>query len=214
MTNHEMLNIYVELLPFLAEACGPGCEVALHDVSQMDHSLIAICNPGSGRTVGDPMTDLGRSVIEQSGYMDKSYISNYRARSKNKEFLSSTFFIKNEGELIGLLCLNRDMTSVKEANSALTNLIEQFGLSARGKDTYYENLESSVGGMIRKRIDEVVEQSGVSPTRMSQEEKIRLLHRLESEGLLNVRGAKREVAEIIGVSVPTVYRYLNIRENK
>ena len=47
---------------------------------------------------------------------------------------------------------------------------------------------------------------------MSQEEKIRLLHRLESEGLLNVRGAKREVAEMIGVSVPTVYRYLSMKE--
>ena len=39
------------------------------------------------------------------------YPSNYRAVSKEKEYLSSSYYIKNNGELIGMLCLNSNTHS-------------------------------------------------------------------------------------------------------
>ena len=49
------------LLPIvrgLAEMFGPDCEVVLHDVRRLPHSIVAIENGGvTGRTVGDVPTD-------------------------------------------------------------------------------------------------------------------------------------------------------------
>ena len=44
---------------------------------------------------------------------------------------------------------------------------------------------------------------------MSLQEKVRIVHKLNDEGLLNVKGAVTEIAEQLSVSIPTVYRYLN-----
>ena len=103
MTDQEMLQIYTGLVPFLAGVCGPGCEIVVHDVTDPEHSLIAIENSLSGRQVGDPLTDLSRELQEKGAYTSAAYIGNYEGKSKGKNFLSSTYFIKNEGRLIGPL---------------------------------------------------------------------------------------------------------------
>ena len=51
--------------------------------------------------------------------------------------------------------------------------------------------------------------NGLSPERMSVAEKMRIAQILEEEGVLNVKGAVAEIARQLGVSTPTVYRYLN-----
>ena len=63
--------------------------------------------------------------------------------------------------------------------------------------------------MVHNRIADIIAQSGISPTRMSLDEKVRIVHRLNDEGLMSVKGAAAEIAEQLSVSVPTVYRYLN-----
>lgn len=44
MTDHEVLQIYISLTPFLAEVCGSGAEIAVHDMTDPEHSLVAIKN--------------------------------------------------------------------------------------------------------------------------------------------------------------------------
>lgn len=58
-------------------------------------------------------------------------------------------------------------------------------------------------------VPQLISESGILPTRLSREEKVRIVHKLNEEGLLNVKGAVAEIAERLSVSVPTVYRYLN-----
>ena len=102
MTDQEMLQIYTGLVPFLAGVCGPGCEIVVHDVTDPEHSLIAIENSLSGRQVGDPLTDLSRELQEKGAYTSAAYIGNYEGKSKGRNFLSSTYFIKNEGRHISV----------------------------------------------------------------------------------------------------------------
>jgi predicted transcriptional regulator YheO len=45
---------------------------------------------------------------------------------------------------------------------------------------------------------------------MNRDEKIRLVHQMNEEGLLSVKGAVQEIAVQLDVSVPTVYRYLKM----
>lgn len=209
MTDQEILQIYVNLVPFLAEVCGTGSEVVVHDVNDPEHSLIAICNDVSGRAVGDPMTDLARQIQEKGSYTNEEYLANYSGKSKNGEFLSSTYYIKNEGRLIGLLCINKDMTVVQDAAAALHALLERFNLTAPQQSEYVENLDNPMASMMHTRIAEIIAQCGVPPARMSLQEKVRVVHRMNEEGVMMMKGAVAEIASQLSVSVPTIYRYLN-----
>lgn len=209
MTDHEILQLYIRLVPFLAEVCGPGSEVVVHDVTDPEHSLIAIRNSVSGRVVGNPMTDLARELAARSAYTNADYLLNYTGKSKSGEFLSSTYYIKNGDRLIGLLCINKDMAAVQELNGALQRLLERFNLAAPQETGFSENLDNPVTTLMHTRIAEVIAQSGVAPARMSLTEKVRTVHRLNESGVLMMKGAVPEIAKQLGVSVPTVYRYLN-----
>ena len=49
MTDQEVLQLYINIAPFLAEVCGPGCEIVIHDTKEPEHSLAAIYNNVSDR---------------------------------------------------------------------------------------------------------------------------------------------------------------------
>lgn len=72
-----------------------------------------------------------------------------------------------------------------------------------------ENLDSPIVNMMHTRITDIIAQSGINPSRMSMEEKIRIVHQLNDDGILMMKGAVTEIAEQLSVSVPTIYRYLN-----
>ena len=190
MTDLEVLQTYINIVPFLAQVCGPGSEIVVHDVANPEHSLVAIRNNVSGREIGNPLTDFAKDIIDKGSYTDADYWTNYTGRNKNGEFLSSTYFIKNEGRLIGLLCINKDMNAVQNLNNAVSNLLEWFNLSRCEDTEFSENLDKPMSGLMRDRI----------------------VHRMSDEGILNVKGAVPEIAAQLFVSVPTVYRYLNKRE--
>ena len=95
MKYNPLLEPYKALVPFLAELLGESCEILLHDISQPKHSVIAIANGfHTGRKVGSPFTDLAIKIMEEKAYVKRDYLANYNGRSKNKNFVSSTFFIK------------------------------------------------------------------------------------------------------------------------
>ena len=66
---NALLQQYVKLTEFLGLALGPDYEVALHDLTDKNRSIIAIANKHvSGREIGAPLTNVALSVL-----MDKSY---------------------------------------------------------------------------------------------------------------------------------------------
>ena len=156
--------------------------------------LAGVCGPGCEIVVHD---------------VTAAYIGNYEGKSKGRNFLSSTYFIKNEGRLIGLLCINKDMESLQNVNAALHSLLSAFNLYEAPKSKYRENLDTQMVNLLQNRVAQVIAESGVATNRLSLQEKVRIVHKLNDEGLLNVKGAVTEIAEQLSVSIPTVYRYLN-----
>ena len=77
------------------------------------------------------------------------------------------------------------------------------------KSKYRENLDTQMVNLLQNRVAQVIAESGVATNRLSLQEKVRIVHKLNDEGLLNVKGAVTEIAEQLSVSIPTVYRYLN-----
>lgn len=212
MTDQEMLQIYVGLTPFLAKVCGSSCEIVVHSMADPERSLVAIENSISGREIGNPLTEFARNQAETGVYLDVDYLANYSGRAKNCDFLSSTFFIKNEGRLIGMLCVNKDISTIKQMTNLFAGLQEHFNLAIPKDSEYSENLDNPVDNIMHARITEVVSQSGISPTRMSIEEKVHIVQRLHESGVTTMKGAVAEIADQLSISIPTVYRYMKKAE--
>ncbi len=208
MTDKEMMTLYISLTPFIAEVCGKGCEIVIHDVNNKKNSLVSIQNSSTGREIGDSLTDLAKEIIESGEYKTKDYLSGYSGLTKQKEYLSFTYFIKNNNKLIGLLCVNKDMSATKNFTKSLNELFEQFNIAAASSDKVKENLDSSVSEILEDKISTAIANTNLSPDRMSRQEKINLVRRLEEQGILIMKGAVTEIAKQLDISEPTVYRYL------
>lgn len=214
MSDKEILDIYTKLLPFLGKVLGSGCELCVHDISRPDSSIIAIENSATGRQIGHPMTDLAYETMEKGLYTNTDSVLNYNGSSKGKPFLSSTYFIKNENRLIGLLCINKDMSATNTALSALQHMLSAFNLTAPENSEYTETLDSPVSDLLPNLVADAIAQTNVPPERMTLKERVALVQKLNDQSILSMKGAVKEIASQLGISEPTVYRYLNRKNEK
>ena len=68
-SSNLILQHYIKLTEFLGKALGPDYEVALHDLTRKDRSIIAIANNYiSGREVGAPLTNMALSSLRDKSY--------------------------------------------------------------------------------------------------------------------------------------------------
>ncbi len=64
MTNREIIESYIPLAKFIAKISGPRCEVLLHDLSDLEHSIIFLENGNiTGRAVGGGITDFALRTV-------------------------------------------------------------------------------------------------------------------------------------------------------
>jgi predicted transcriptional regulator YheO len=214
----SVLQKYIPLVNFLGQAMGSNCEVVLHDLTNPENSIIAISNGHiSGRKVGGPTTDLVLKVMKEGLEGGKSFIANYNARIKNKDICrSSSYFIKDESnKIVGVLCVNVDISKFVETRKLLDNLIScemEPCLSVKSTADVvevFEDLQSSIEDVLTAIIDNVLNKYAVTPDRLSLDEKIEVVKRLNENGLFLLKGGLNELARRMQISEPTIYRYLN-----
>lgn len=176
------LEPYRTLVSFLGEALGPDCEVVLHDLTSEEGTIAAIVNNNiSGRTEG---------------------ASQARGRLR-----SSTMFIKDGSELIGMLCINFDAAKYSRMAQELLALCGAH--QEPGPSVGVENFVSSLPDAVQAAITDVTGTAGLPPDRLTMDEKIRIVEDLQQAGIFYMKGAVSEVAAQLGSSEATVYRYLS-----
>lgn len=210
MTDKEVMSTYISLTPFLSEVLGHGCEIVIHDINNPTNSLVAIENSSTGREIGDSLTDLAKEIIASEDYKTKNFLSGYSGLTKKKEYLSFTYFIKNKNKLIGLLCVNKDLSSTKRFSKELKELFAQFNINLPDENNVKENLDPSIEDILENLVSNTILETNIAPNRMSREEKINLVGKLNDQGILMMKGAVSEISKQLDVSEPTVYRYLKI----
>ena len=213
---------YIPLVEFLAQALGENFEVVLHDVSVPDSSIIAIGNSHiSKRQVGGPVTDLALKIVKAGLKDNQDFICNYNGRLGNGNITrSSTYFIKNEsGEIEGALCINMNISPLLDAQEYIRSLIGHTTAPVQHNThcnnnletavEVFENLHETIDDVIHAIIDKVLSEFPVTPERMSAEEKIEAVKKLNEHGLFLLKGGLAAVAISMNVSEATIYRYLN-----
>lgn len=204
---------YIQLVHFLGECFGENTEVVLHDFKDINHSVIAIHNGHiSGRTIGAPLTSFALSKLKDKGKEGPPYYLNYLGMSKNNTPLrSNSFFILDkQGNPRGMLCVNTDVSKYEQALELLQKLA--FLPSTKTEEKENNNIEafhSSPRELINNVINEVTHSGEISVERLTVDEKIEIIRRLNAEKYFLIKGAVSEVAAMLGVSVATVYRYLS-----
>lgn len=213
---------YSSLVEFLGKALGSDTEVVLHDIDEDSNSILAISNGHiSNRKIGAPITDLALKFIVDKEYERKDYVCNYTGKAKGDKIIkSSTFFLKdNEKNLIGLLCINQDMSKYLEISKDILNLAKIFDVNEEIKTPsdelnplnltpHSENFADSVSEMTYDILHEFVDLTNIPPERMTQDEKLIIIDKLNQRGVFMLKGAVTEVAKQLHSSEASIYRYL------
>lgn len=202
------LEPYRVVVSFLGEALGPDYEVVLHDLTSEDGTIVAIVNNHiSGRTEGAPLSNMALRFIQERMYEKQDYLAGYQGASQAKGRLrSSTMFIKDGSELIGMLCINFDAAKYSRMAQELLALCGAH--QELGPTLGVENFVSSLPDAVQAAITDVTG-SALPPDRLTMDEKFRIVEDLQQAGIFYMKGAVSEVAAQLGSSEATIYRYLS-----
>ena len=141
-------------------------------------------------------------------FTDKNYVTNYRGVSAvGKVVRSSTYFIKDDKNVVvGMLCINIDIDKLVQLKNHLDGILK---LPEEIFEKTTERFSVSAEGLASDSIETILEESGISPERMSQEEKMEVVYKLDKNGVFLVKGSICKVASVLNVSNATIYRYLS-----
>ncbi|MEA4846006.1 MAG: PAS domain-containing protein [Clostridiaceae bacterium] len=201
-----IMNSYLNIMDFLTQAYGKNCEIVLHSVEDNKTSIIAIKNGEiSGRKVGDELSLVGIKVKEI--YENEGYSVNMQEKSyAGKDIKSSSYYIKDStGVLIGILCINFDLTAAQNAKKFLDELTGITKISASNKTKFASD---SIKDFTIKVIEEVIKDADIPADRLTAEEKIKILRVLKEKEVFRTKGATRVVAKHLNSSETSIYRYL------
>ncbi|HCX50059.1 MAG TPA: hypothetical protein DG757_13740 [Bacillus sp. (in: Bacteria)] len=212
----ELFRHYRNIMNYFGAILGPNYEFVLHVLNPDGGSHIGHIVNGelSGRTLNGPLTNYAKKLISEKVYLEKDHIVDYVGEGpRGKKFRSSTLFIKDsEGQLQGLLCINIDVDVYRKVAKdvlKLANLsidIEQFEMKTE-QEQPVEKLHDNVRNIIYTVIDKDILDSGAQ---LSPEQKKLAISKFKEYGVFDIKGTINEVADIMGMSESSVYRYLQL----
>lgn len=223
---NDILKPYLELVPFLAKVLGPHHEVVLNEVGEYNQ-VIAIENGYiSGRKVGAPLTNKAIDIISQKLYTDRNWMDNYLGLSaNNRPVRCSTYFIKDDnGNLAGLLCINFDDAQYRNLINQIIHLCHPKEFVEQNAKVSYapalvlgpsepkggeEKFGRSTDDVVTEIIDLMLTSCPVPVSRMTQDEKMEIVDKLNNRGVFLIKGSVSQVADALSCSEPTIYRYLS-----
>ena len=214
MNPDEIIESYLPMVDFIANVYGKHCEVILHDLRKLENSIVAIRNNHiTGRNINDTITDFALDLIYKEKYKKDNFICNYTGKTDDgrKNIRASTYFIRDdEDNLIGLLCVNVDVTVLINSRKIIDDFImDDFILDGKKVEIKeQENFSLSINDHVSSLIIQTLAEIETEPLRMTMEEKKQVVKTLESKGIFMLKGVVNEVAKSLKVSEQTVYRYL------
>lgn len=209
---NRLLEPYAVIVDFLADYLGEHTEIVLHDLTDLEHSIVKIRNGHiSGRHENDPCTDFVLRVLQQASSTAR-YDTNYGSSDRNgRSIKSGSFYIRDpDGKIIGMLCINMETDTYSQMRDYLDSFFgysEQKILTPEGWHVK-ENLGISIGEMVDAVLTRVIADCGCDVKHLSSEGKEQVIERLNEEGIFLLKGSVPKTAAALGISEPTVYRYL------
>ncbi|MCG0278899.1 MAG: helix-turn-helix transcriptional regulator [Thermanaeromonas sp.] len=203
----HLLEILKAIADGVQKTFGKNCEVVIHDLSKPENSMIYKAGDVTKRDIGAPVTNVVLEALKRDGNNTPDLIGYKSFTKEGKNLKSSTIFIRNsEGEIVGCLCINYDLTEFQVAQQYLAEFTETYDLSGEGREG--ERFVQDIGEMVQAVLDSVLSKLGKPVAAMTKEDKVRAVEMLEEKGIFLVKGAVDIVAQALAVSKYTLYGYL------
>lgn len=196
----------------IARHFGNDCEVCIHDLqaNDLEHTICYIINGHvSGRKIGDGASKIVLETLEALKKGDNvSDHLGYRTHTSDGRILkSSTIFLKDEsGKYRFILGINHDMTDFINAQSALSNIVEN--IEAAGEDIYGQ-IPLSVNDLLDNLIEQSVKLVGKTPALMTKDEKVKAIKFLQDAGAFLITRSGDKISQFFGISKFTLYSYID-----
>ena len=203
---NEHFKMLCEIGECIAKQFGDDCEVVLHDLTRSyDNTIVAIWNGHvTGRNVGDGGTDAGLAILRGTAQPKDEYC--YINRTKEGRILrsSSKYFLDEQGNAVGSLCINYDITALVAGQSAMMKLT-----SLDKEEATREVLTSNIDELLEILMMEAVESTGHTLDTLDKEDKVAVVRYLDNKGAFLIKKSAERVADFLGISRFNVYNYLN-----
>lgn len=213
------VEVYLPMVRFIAEMMGPRCEVVLHDLEDIEHSIIAIENGYvTGRKVGDGLVDFALDAIFDEEGRERDFVTNVQGKTTtdNKKLRFSGYYIRDDqGEIIGLLNVTVDVTPYV----LMKNLIESEFLFSFDSALASEARDGSPYALsAAETVELICEQAMIElgysdPKLMRKADKMKVIGMLNERNLFSMKGVVKLTARKLRISEPSVYRYIKEHRN-
>ncbi|CNI35743.1 MULTISPECIES: helix-turn-helix transcriptional regulator [Yersinia] len=200
-----MLSRYQPIADAIATLFYPYAEVAIHDVASQ--SLIYIANNYSQRELGED-SNLSDLQFDQHSQV----IGPYQKRNWNGRQLRSisTVLRDDQGQPIGLLCINLDITVFESAKAALDMFLSGHQLQPQPDVLFQDDWQERINTYIHNWL----QQQQLTLATLNSVSRRMLIEALYQQGAFNGKNAAGYVAKILGIGRATVYNQLKNIKNR
>ena len=203
MNREDMLAFLKNEAKGLAVMFGPNCETLIHDMTRPGHPILVIYNGSvTGREVGstaDIFGDIGD--YDETVYQNKDYTNQLVLSRDGRTLKSSTFNVVGEDYHFAL-GINMDVTNMVRASQMLS---EMTATSGDLQQTLMQDARSQLEELLRECISAV----GKEPDNMKKNDRMRIIRMLYKRRAFTYQKSVAIVAEQLGVSRYTVYKYMH-----
>lgn len=212
--DRKLLQSYIPIADMIVATFGGNCEVVIHDLRNVQASLIYIKGSVTGRELGAPTTEVILKELRRHGDDVKDMLGRTSQTRDGKFLKTSTSFIRNsDGKVIGFLGINFDVTAFSMVNQiisefSVTKDIDMLGQTVH--ESYAKNIEEVFENLIKSTLLDI----DVPISKMTREDKTFFVKKLDEKGAFLIHGAVERIAEVLDVSKQTIYNYLEKTRTK
>ena len=196
------LSRYEPIAEAIARLFQPYVEVVLHDIRR--NRIAAIFNSFSQRKPGDDSLIEDAQGLARSAAVHGPYDEKRGADGRRIRYVSSVLR-DDRGEAAGLMCINFDVSVLGEIHGAIEGLLSSTADSAEFDQLFADDWQVRINAFVREYLQE--KSRALSSLRPA--ERAELVAALHGAGAFRAKNAANHVADVLGISRATVYKYLS-----
>lgn len=202
ISKHELLDLLGWIGRALTATLGDWSEAVVHDLADLDHSIVSISGDVTGRKVGGHMGDFGLANLREGTTEPRIGYTSYT--DDGKTLKSSHIFIHDEnGQPVACLCINLNLSPLLLFDRFLHG-VASLGQEPMVGEFFAEDLAEMVDGVI----SEAAYRAGKPLSVMTKDDRMEMVAWLEEKGIFQLRGSVPVIAKRLRVTRKTIYNYL------
>lgn len=204
---NSILKSYIPIANMIAKTFGNHCEVVIHDLTQPESSVVYVSNGNvTGRKEGQSFDHLVRQVLLSKHFKDDCTLNYAFETVDGKKIKSSSALIRNlDAEVIGMICINIDLTVAYLNQQQLSDFLPKENDEPMEQET--DLLDHNVTSILDNLIENIVQNKDIHT--FKRKDNIELIRFMDAKGVFLVKGAVEKVASCMGLSKVTIYSYLD-----